>query len=200
DVITWKRIVTKSAEEANADPEYLQSALKHIQDMDRYAQGAVCRHKALVEYFGQRYDTPTCQACDICLGDTEPVPDATVIAQKILSCVARVQERFGVSHVVDILRGANTEKVRSFKHEQLSTYGLLRDCRQVEVRNWIYQLLGQRLLAQDGDERPVLKLNDSSWEVLKKQRQVRLLRPMQRSREEPASRSKADTVSWEGVD
>src|SRR5262245_22753674 len=110
DVITWKRIVTKSAQEANADPEYLQSALKHIQDMDRYAQGAVCRHKALVQYFGQGYDAPTCQACDICLGDTEPVPDAAVLAQKILSCVARVQERFGVGHVIDVLRGANTER------------------------------------------------------------------------------------------
>src|SRR5262249_18630999 len=91
-------------------------------------------------------------------------------------------------------------KIRGFKHEQLSTYGLLRECSAVEVRNWIYQLVGQGVLAQDGAEFPVLKLNDASWEVMKKTRPVKLLRPMPRRKEEPASRSKADTVSWEGVD
>src|SRR5262249_20614412 len=116
DAAKWRNIMTKSASESGADPQFLKSALKHLRDLDNYCQGAVCRHKALVAYFGQRYDAPTCQACDVCLGDTEPVPDADVIAQKILSCVARVQERFGVNHVVDVLRGANTEKIRQFEH------------------------------------------------------------------------------------
>src|SRR5262245_45575856 len=200
DAMTWRRIIEKSAQENNASPEYLASSLQHMQHMDRYAQGAACRHKALVEYFGQRYESETCQACDLCLGDTEPLPDADVIAQKILSCVARVEQRFGVKHVVDVLRGAGTEKVRGFRHEQLSTYGLLKDCTQIEVRNWIYQLIGQGVLVQDGGERPVLKLNEKSWEVMKKARTVRLLRPMQRQKGARAAQSKADTASWEGVD
>ncbi len=95
--------------------------------MGRYCRGAVCRHKALVEYFGQQYETPNCAACDLCLGDTRDVPDATVIAQKILSCVARVKESFGTGHVIDVLRGANTEAIRSRGHHELSTYGLLKE-------------------------------------------------------------------------
>src|SRR5262249_23372053 len=157
DFMTWRRIIEKSALENNAGPEYLASSLQHLKHIDRYAQGAACRHKALVEYFGQKYESPTCQACDLCLGDTEPLPEADVVAQKILSCVARVEQKFGVKHVVDVLRGAQTDKVRGFRHEQLSTYGLLKDCTQVEVRNWVYQLIGQGVLIQDGGERPVLK-------------------------------------------
>ncbi len=200
DYMTWKYLIEKSVEENNANPQYLESAMHHLNDMSRYCQGAICRHKALVEYFGQRYDLPTCQACDICLGDSQPVADAVVVAQKILSCVARVQERFGVNHVVDVLRGADTEKIRSFKHDQLTTYGLLRDCTQVQVRNWVYQLLSQGVLVQDGGDRPILRLNEASWAVMKKQRAVRLLQPAQRTREEAALPSGADTVSWEGVD
>ena len=95
--------------------------------MDRYARGAVCRHRALVEYFGQRLRAGgVLRACDICLGDTEPVPDAVVVAQKILSCVARVKQGFGIGHVTSVLRGENTEKVRKRGHDKLSTYGLLR--------------------------------------------------------------------------
>src|SRR5262249_615507 len=113
---------------------------------------------------------------------------------------ARVDQRFGVKHVIDVLRGAQTDKVRGFRHEQLSTYGLLKDCTQIEVRNWIYQLIGQGALAQDGGERPVLKLNEKSWEVMKKARTVRLLRPMHRQKGERAAQSKAATAAGEGVD
>jgi ATP-dependent DNA helicase RecQ len=200
DFMTWKYLIEKSAGEHDADPQYVSSAMQHLRDMQRYCEGMVCRHKALVEYFGQKYDAPTCQACDVCLGETEPVPDADVIAQKILSCVARVEERFGVNHVVDVLRGGNTEKVRSFKHDQLSTYGLLKECTQVQVRNWIYQLLGQGLLMQEG-ERPVLQLNEASWDVLRKKRGVRLRQPLQRKTEAPTvSRTRTEAESWEGVD
>ena len=120
---------------------------------------------------------PACAACDICLGDTEPVPDSLILAQKILSCVARVEQRFGINHVVGVLRGENTEKIRSMGHDKLTTYGLLREHSQVDLRNWIYQLVGQGVLVRDGDEYPVLKLNDESWEVMKKQRPVKLLQP-----------------------
>ncbi len=196
DFMTWKWLVEKSAKENAANPDYLRSAIQHLREMDRYCQGAVCRHKSLVEYFGQGYDAPTCQACDICLGDTEPVPDADVVAQKILSCVARVEQRFGVAHVVDVLRGANTEKMRQFRHEALSTYGLLKERSQMQVRNWIYQLLSQGMLVQDSGDRPVLKLNDVSWQVMKKQRAVRLVQPPLKA--DKASR--ADQDFWTGVD
>src|SRR5262249_42518001 len=126
DVVTFRAILEKSAAENAVDPSFLPSAIKHLEDMDRYSRGAICRPKALVQYFGQDYPTDLCNACDLCLGDTEEVANALVVAQKILSCVARVKENFGITHVVAVLRGENTDNVRKWKHEQLTTYGLLR--------------------------------------------------------------------------
>ena len=92
DVLVWKSII-----EGNS--------MRLLDEIDRYARGAVCRHRALVSYFGEEYSTPNCGACDLCLGDVEEVADATVIAQKILSCVIRVDQRFGIGHVISVLRG-----------------------------------------------------------------------------------------------
>jgi ATP-dependent DNA helicase RecQ len=203
DFFTWKSIIEKSGSEEGVDPAFIPNALKHLGDMDRYCRGALCRHKALVHYFGQSLKTEACAACDICLGDTEPVPDTLVVAQKILSCVARVQERFGAGHVISILRGENTEKVRKFNHDKLSTYGLLKDHGKADIRDWIYQLIGQQVLVQNdlqlssGEKVPILGLNEASWEVMRKQRQVRLIRPARRDKPEKA---KAEAISWEGVD
>src|SRR5205807_6823791 len=157
-------------------------------------------------YFGQDYEAESCGACDLCLGDNEPVPDAVVVAQKILSCVARVQERFGIGHVIDVLRGADNEKVRKFHHEQLSTYGLLRETGKDDLRDWIYQLISQGVLRQhdlvlaSGDKVPLLGLSEASWEVMRGQRGVRLVQLVRRKKGEKAERSKADAASWEGVD
>jgi ATP-dependent DNA helicase RecQ len=175
DFLTLKAITEKSAEEAGAAPEYVAATLRHLDEMARYCRGAVCRHKALVGYFGQEYEAPSCGACDICLGDTREVPDAAVVAKKILSCVARVKEGFGIAHVIDVLRGANTESIRARGHDGLSTYGLLKDAAKGDLRDWVYQLIGQDVLVQAGDEYPVLKLNAGSWEVMKGERSVRLI-------------------------
>jgi ATP-dependent DNA helicase RecQ len=206
DFMTWKFIIEKSAAEPGVDPSFLPGSMRHLEEMDRYSRGAVCRHRALVQYFGQGYEPNHCGACDICLGDMEPVEDALVVAQKILSCVARLKERFGIGQVVSVLRGENTEKVRKFSHEQLSTYGLLRDQSKADVRDWVYQLIGQNVLQQEelqlqsGDRVSILKLNPASWEVMKGQRAVRLVQPVRRKKGEKPEKSKADTVSWEGVD
>jgi ATP-dependent DNA helicase RecQ len=206
DFLTWKSIIVKSAAEPGVDPAFLRGALQHLNDIDRYCRGAVCRHRALVQYFGQAYSAPSCAACDICLGDAEAVPDAVVIAQKILSCVARVKERFGIGHVVSVLRGEDTESVRKWAHDKLSTYGLLTEHGKADVRDWIYQLIGQEVLHQEeittvsGNKAPILRLNPGSWEVMRGQRTVRLMRPVRHKKDERPQKSKADTASWEGVD
>jgi ATP-dependent DNA helicase RecQ len=200
DVMTWKRVMEKSATEAGAGPDFLRSAFKHLDDMDRYCRGAVCRHKALVEYFGQRLERPGCGACDLCLGDTEEVPDALVVAQKVLSCVARVQQGFGVGHVIAVLRGEGSDAVRRRGHDKLTTYGLLRDVGKAELRDWVYQLIGQGALLQVGDEYPLLKLNEASWEVMRGKLPVRLVRLARRKKGERPERAALDAASWEGVD
>jgi ATP-dependent DNA helicase RecQ len=200
DFMTWKSILEKSAQENEVSDDFLPNALKHLGDIDNYARGAVCRHRALVGYFGQTYEGTNCGACDLCLGDVEIAPDAVVIAQKILSCVARVKERFGISHVMSVLRGEDTDRVRTLQHDQLTTYGLLKEHPKQVVRDWIRQLIGQGVLMQTQDEYPVLKLNLASWEVMKGKQQVRLVQPVSKGRKEKVKQSRADVVSWLGVE
>ncbi len=197
DVLLWRSIVQRSAEEGGAGADYVRASLRHIDDIDRYARGAVCRHRALVSYFGEDYTSPNCNACDLCLGDVEVVADATVIAQKILSCVVRVDQRFGAGHVIAVLRGEKTERLLSLGHDRLSTYGLLAGHPQTELRDWIYQLIGHGFLAQEGDQYPILRLTASSRRVLRGEENVRLV---QIARKERRKKSKVEAQSWEGVD
>jgi ATP-dependent DNA helicase RecQ len=197
DFMLWKSVTEKSAQEKDVPPEFLPNAIKHLRDMDRYCRFAQCRHRALVEYFGQTYSNASCQACDLCLGDREVMADSQVIAQKILSCVARVKERFGIKHVAEVLHGTDSQTVRARGHDQLSTYGLLKEHDRLVIQDWIGQLISQAILVQEGDEYPILRLNDASWSVMKGKKSVRLAQPMVRER---VQKSRADTASWEGVD
>jgi len=200
DVFSWESLVRKSAAESEldaAEQEKLCAAqAEHLHAMRRYAQAARCRHAALSEYFGQAYPAASCGACDVCLGETNSLPDATVTAQKILSCVARVGERFGVRHVCEVLRGAKTEGVLRHAHDRLSTFGLLANLEQRTAENLVHQLLDQGLLARTPGDRPVVTLNDRSWEVLRGTREVVLLEP----RAGKARTTQADADDWEGVD
>jgi ATP-dependent DNA helicase RecQ len=199
DQYTFRFMLEKSAKEAGNEA-HLPNAFKHLDDMDRYCRGAVCRHRALVRYFGQDHTGDNCNACDLCLGDTESVPDALIVAQKILSCVARVKQSFGIGHVTAVLRGENTENVRKRGHDQLTTFGLLKGHSKADVRDWVYQLIAQGVLLQVGDEYPLLRLNDASWEVMRGQRQVRLVQLVRRKKGEKPEKARVETISWEGVD
>ena len=181
DVISWKSMLD-------------ESALRHLNEMDRYCSGVVCRHRALVEYFGQRYSSTTCNACDICLGKTADVADALVVAQKILSCVFRVGQSFGVGHVVAVLRGEENDRVKQRRHDQLSTYGLLKGFGRNEIRDWIWQLIGQGFLAQTTDEYPVLRLTEAARPLLRGEETVRLRQPIVRKQRTARSRAAAPTL------
>jgi ATP-dependent DNA helicase RecQ len=200
DFLTWKRVIEKSAAEAEepVDPSFVPEAIRHLEDMLRYCRTTICRHKALVEYFDQPYVAESCNACDLCLEGVTVDPESVVIAQKILSCVARVKEGFGINHVLNILRGRNDIKVAKYRHEQLSTFGLLKNESESQLRDWVDQLLDQKVLWIDQrDQYSLLRLNAASWEVMRGQRPVRLVRT---ARLDKVKRSKADAASWEGVD
>ncbi len=200
DVFSWESLVRKSADESELEADeaarLVAGQIEHLHAMRRYAQAARCRHAALSEYFGQSYGTEPCGACDVCLGETENLPDATVTAQKIISCVARVGERFGVRHVCEVLRGAKTEGITRHGHDRLSTFGLLAGIDQRAVENLAHQLLDQGLLDRSGGDRPVVMLNERSWEVLRGSRAVVLLEP----RVGKTRAAKADVDDWNGVD
>jgi ATP-dependent DNA helicase RecQ len=168
--------------------------LRHLNEIDRYSSGSICRHRALVEYFGQSFAAETCNACDICLGETELVADALIVAQKILSCVYRLRESFGIGHVVSVLRGESNDRITERRHDQLSTYGLLRGETKHDIREWIYQLMSQGFLTQNGDEYPVLALGPRAREVLKGLTDVRLRRPAIRKKDAPAKKLRRPVV------
>lgn len=200
DVFSWESLVRKSAEESDLNFDeaeaLIKNQLEHLHTMRRYAQTARCRHSTLSEYFGQTYPNDSCGACDVCLGETENMADSTIIAQKILSCVARVEERFGVRHVAEVLRGAKTEGVSRHGHDQLSTFGLLDSLDQRTCENLVHQLLDQGFLSRSPGDRPVVMLNGASWTVLRGDRSVVLLEPKVRS----TKKSTIDNDDWQGVD
>ncbi|XZE32287.1 DNA helicase RecQ [Pirellulaceae bacterium SH501] len=167
DAMSIRKLTEKSLQEANAEPAILQSTLQHLEDMVSYCRVPKCRHRALVEYFAEPYPNPSCNACDVCLGETDSIPESKEIAQKILSCVFRIDERFGVKYLIDVLLGANTKDVRARKHEQLSTYGILKGYAKEQIQDWIYQLVGQDMLKIDTGEYPIVKLGSEAKGVLK---------------------------------
>jgi len=160
DFVRWKQML-----ESNG--EWSESARALLRDMERYAAGMRCRHRGLVEYFGQAYERPDCGACDWCLKELDPVGDSRTLAQKILSCVARVKQTWGTAHVTDVLTGRPTEKVVAARHHELSTFGLLKDEAPAAIRGYIEQLVGGGLLVRDGDPYPVLRLTGPGASLLR---------------------------------
>jgi ATP-dependent DNA helicase RecQ len=196
DAIRWEGLLTKRAKETDQPAELLAAQIRLIKLIQQLCSAPICRHRSLSEHFGQAYEQPNCGACDVCLGEVEGLEDATVTAQKILSCVARTGERFGVGHVVEVLQGANTDKVRSFRHDQLSVYGLLKETPKKSLQSMVYQLVDQGLVTRTDGEKPVLKLNDASWAVMRGTREVQLVRP----KEQLAAKTASAEENWEGVD
>ncbi len=196
DLIRWKSLLERSAEEAEVPIEVVRASHALLEEMRKFATAVRCRHRMLSEYFGQPYDSPSCGACDVCTGEVEGVEDATVTAQKILSCVARTEERFGIEYVADVLLGAENERIKSWRHERLSTSGLLKDLPRKMIVNLVYQLLDEGVLERTQDDRPVLRLNAASWDVMRGKRTVRLLQPKAKAR----AKTRFDAESWEGID
>jgi ATP-dependent DNA helicase RecQ len=195
DVLRWESLIERSAGEAEVAFEIVAASRELLDHMRRLCSGVRCRHRTLSEYFGQKYTTPNCEACDVCLNEVEGLADATVTAQKILSCVARAGERFGGEHIIDILLGANTERIRRWGHSELSTYGLMKGTDRKTLTNMLYQLIDDGLLERSTDERPVLRLNDASREVLRGNRTVQLLQPKIK-----VKKTRYDEQSWDSVD
>lgn len=191
DFYLWRKM------QENLEGEAAAASLHTLKAMEDFCVSVTCRHQQLVEYFGQSYANESCAACDVCLQELDLVPDALVASQKILSCVVRVQQKFGADYVASVLTGSKEQRILENGHDKLTTYGLMQDMSKKGVRSWIEQLLGQGYLTRIG-EYQTLALTPSGREVLKGETTPRLLRPM----EKKASRktSKAEVNAWEGVD
>jgi ATP-dependent DNA helicase RecQ len=185
----WKSLMS------DMPPEAHKIAMIKLSGIYSYCTGGVCRHKAILRYFGQDLNKDNCTACDMCLGELDCMDDSLVTAQKILSCIVRLDQRFGGNYTASVLTGSQEKRIIENNHDKLSTYGLLSDYSKHTVHDWIEQLAGQDYVEKTG-EYNVLNVAEKGWDVLKGKETPRLLKPAQK--EVKTSRVAAD--SWDGVD
>jgi len=146
--------------------------LEKLDRMMHYADSLNCRRKILLSYFGETLKED-CGNCDVC-ENPPAVFDGTVIAQKILSCVIRLEEKVGIGMVIDVLRGSGKKEIYQKLYHQIKTYGAGRDISYFDWREYVGQIINLGLLEVAYHEKSTLKLNPASWEVLKGQRSVEL--------------------------
>jgi ATP-dependent DNA helicase RecQ len=196
DFLKWRVMLEKNG-------ELTPSAQALLRDIERYTASTRCRHRHLVQYFGEAYERADCGACDVCLGELEVIDEAVTVARKVLSCVARVQQRFGVAHVTNVLVGRPSEAVTARGHAQLSTFGLFNGAPVAEVRGYVEQLTSLGYLRQTPGDYPVLVLTPEGRMLMRDgstDQPLALFRQKRRAKGAGPRRSRVETESWEGVD
>jgi len=150
-------------------------ARQQLRQVLNYAESTECRRAIQLRYFGESF-APPCDACDNCINPRE-LQDWSLPAQQFLSCVARLAqrgERYGVAHVIDILRGSESQKLIDRGHQALSVYGIGKQRSVDEWRHLARNLVHQELVRETQDGYPVLALNHESWKVLRGERKVEI--------------------------
>ena len=191
DAAIWRRILDGLNESGKAAAE------DSLADIHAFCVSNRCRHQLLCEHFGQAWTRERCGACDVCMGHFQAMTDSLVVGQKILSCVVRAGQNFGAAHIAKILSGSRSAEVLNRGHDQLTTFGLLKEFKQGDIRDWIEQLVSQGYLMRTPGEYSVLKVTPSGRGVLRGKLEPQLSRAL-RSSDQPTHTALVD--SWEGVD
>ena len=161
--------------ESGSNAEQNRIELHKLNAMVGMAEALTCRRRVLLGYFGERLEED-CGNCDVYLNPPERY-DATIEAQKALSCVFRVGERFGMGHVIDVLRGSHNQRIQSLRHDRLSTYGIGREISQDAWGSLIRQLVHLGYLDQDMGNYSVLRLTSRARPLLRGEERLTLARP-----------------------
>lgn len=132
-----------------------------------------CRRAYLLKYFGEKWETENCGNCDTCITPKEEF-DATEISQKILSAIIRTGERFGVNHIIDVLLGKNTKKVKDLGHDRLPVFGVEKRLQKEEIRHFILALLFRNYLEKNEGEYPTLRVSEMGKDALKYREKIML--------------------------
>ncbi len=167
--------LVKGLLERNNDQKQRRIELHKLNAMTSFCEAQSCRRRVLLQYFDESL-LEDCGNCDVCLNPPETY-DGTIDAQKALSCVYRVGQSFGLQYVVDVLRGADNERIRNKRHHQLSTYGIGKHLSTQAWYSVFRQLIHLGFLAQDLSNYSVLKLLPLARNVLRKECQVTLAKP-----------------------
>ncbi|CCD94406.1 ATP-dependent DNA helicase RecQ [Bradyrhizobium sp. ORS 375] len=175
DIVQQRRMI----DESTGAEAFKRMSIRKLDALVALAETASCRRKLLLSYFGETPVGENCGNCDNCVSPPK-MRDGKVIAQKLLSCAYRTGQRFGAMHLIDVLVGRATERVRQFGHDQLSVFGIGREMNEKQWRAALRQLVAMGHLAPDSEAYGALKLTASSRGVLKGETPVML-------REETAS-------------
>ena len=147
-----------------------------------FASTSICRRRSLLDYFGEHYQHDNCSSCDICLGTRERV-DCTRDAQMLLSAIVRTEERFGATHIVDIVLGSNTQKIRDFSHDRLKTYGIGKGRSKKYWRQLLDELLAQKVIDKSEGSFPTLFLLPKAVSILKNEESIEIVKVVEKTKE-----------------
>jgi ATP-dependent DNA helicase RecQ len=195
DIRTAEFLIQQKIDPVSGEPliDEQRIARQQLRQVLGYAESTECRRAVQLRYFGEAF-TPPCGGCDNCINPLE-LRDWTTQAQQLLSCVARLaqrRERYGAAHVIDILRGSESQRLIDRGHAQLSVYGIGKAHTVEQWRDLARALLHQGAVEETQDGYPVLLLNERSWEILRGQRAVQIaVRPKAKRRRAAASEHSA---------
>ena len=178
-----------------ADEAERKVATAKLYDMVNFATVNACRRRQLLAYFGERLAGENCGQCDVCAGQVEQI-DATRDAQIVMSAMARTGQRFGAAHVVDVVTGAETQKIRDFSHDLLVTYGTGSEKKKAHWRRVIDNLVAQECVAHTDSRFPGLRITEKGGEILFGREEFHMLK----SAEPKAARKKCSPASLDVVE
>jgi ATP-dependent DNA helicase RecQ len=167
--------IARSLIENGGNAEQNRIELHKLNCMTGFAEAQTCRRRVLLAYFGERLEQD-CGNCDICQSPPERF-DATEAARKALSCVYRVGQRFGMGHVIDVLRGSQSQRMIELRHDKLSTFGIGKELSQEAWGNLLRQLIHLGYLEQDLASYMVLKLTERARPLLRGEERLELAKP-----------------------
>ncbi len=150
-----------------ADEKERQVAGMHLNSIVRYAEAELCRRVPLITYFGETFEAADCGLCDNCQNPKQATFDMTDAALKFFECMSQTRERFGAGHLIDILRGSESQKILKFGHERLDSYGVGEEYSAKKWHSLIRQFIQKNLIWQDQEAFGALKLTPSGRVALK---------------------------------
>jgi ATP-dependent DNA helicase RecQ len=174
-------------------------AMEKLNQIVGYASHHLCRRRQLLGYFQESYLKDNCHACDVCLHKTETV-DLTTEARILMSAMARTGQRFGIRHIIEVVTGADTKRIRRMGHDRIKTYGA---GSHKDRRHWhllVDELLAQELIEQDGSRYPIIKLTEQGLRVLTGKQGVHGIKQAERRPPEksaPAPRPSTETGAYD---
>jgi ATP-dependent DNA helicase RecQ len=180
DIVQQRRMI----EESSGSDAFKRVSIGKLDALVGLAETADCRRSRLLGYFGETPSTAKCGNCDNCLSPPQ-LRDGKVLAQKLLSCAYRTGQRFGAMHLIDVLIGRETERVKQFGHDKLSVFGIGRELNEKQWRAALRQLVAMDHLRPDSEAFGALKLTETARGVLKGETAVML------REETPGSRNRA---------